>query len=80
MALEDAQTTRAIHRELVRRYVDLSRVEVRVIHGVCYIRGEMRKLRTHPEIDLDHEAEVIRKLIRQMPQVRDVVWEVYARK
>ena len=78
MAMEDAHQTRLIQRELTRRYVDLSQVDVRVIHGVCYLRGTMMKLRTHPEIDLDHEAEVIRKVLRQKSGIRDVVWEVRA--
>ena len=78
MALEDARQTRQIQHELCRRYVDLSDVEVRVIHGVCYMRGHMRKLRSHPEIDLNHEAEIIRKTLRQHPGIRDVIWEVRA--
>jgi hypothetical protein len=79
MALEDARQTRSIQRELCRRYVDLSMVDVRVIHGVAYLRGVMQKLRTHPEIDLEQEAEIIRKVLRQQPGIRDVVWEVRAR-
>jgi hypothetical protein len=67
-----------IQRELTRRYVDFSMVDVRVIHGVCYLRGTMRQLRSHPEVDLETEAEVIRKILRQKPGIRDVVWEVQA--
>ena len=79
MALEDARQTRMIQHELCRRYVDCSRVDVRVIHGVCYLSGQMSKLRTHPEVDLNHEAEIIRKTVRQMQGIRDVVWDVYAK-
>jgi osmotically-inducible protein OsmY len=76
MALEDAYQTRAVKHELTRRNVDLSGVDVRVFHGVCYISGTMSKFRSHPEVDLDHEAEVIRKVIRGIRGIRDVVWEV----
>ncbi len=76
MAVEDAMNTRMVQREISRRYVDSTLVDVRVIHGVCYMRGIMRKLRTHPDVDLDHEAEVIRKVLRQQPGIREVVWEV----
>jgi len=79
MAVEDARQTRAIQHELCRRSVDLSQVDVRVIHGVVYMRGIMTRLRSHPEIDLDHEADVIRKIIRRHPGIRDVVWEVRTR-
>ena len=76
MALEDAYQTRQVKHELTRRNVDMSEVEVRVIHGVCYMQGTMTKFRSHPEVDLDHEAEVIRKVIRGIHGIRDVVWEV----
>lgn len=76
MALEDASLTRAVQRELCRRYVDMTMVDIRVIHGVCYLRGTMSKLRSHPEVDLEHESEVIRKILRAHQGVRDVVWEV----
>jgi hypothetical protein len=92
MAVEDAYQTRMVQHELSRRYVDCSLVDVRVIHGgryvdcslvdvrvihgVCYLRGIMKRLRSHPEVDLDHEAEVIRKILRQRVGIRDVVWEV----
>ncbi len=76
MALEDAQNTRAVQRELCRRYVDASQIDVRVIHGVCYLRGVMAKLRSHPEVDLEHETEIIQRLLRQHAGIRDVVWDV----
>lgn len=79
MAVEDAYQTRMVQHELSRRSVDLSLVDVRVIHGVCYLRGVMKRLRSHPEVDLEHEAEVIRKILRQRVGIRDVVWEVQTR-
>jgi hypothetical protein len=79
MAVEDAYQTRMVQHELSRRCVDMSLVDVRVIHGVCYLRGIMKRLRSHPEVDLEHEAEVIRKILRQRVGIRDVVWEVQTR-
>lgn len=78
MAMEDARTLRSLHRELIRRYVDTSRLDLRVIHGVCYARGEIGRLRTHPEVNLETEVELIRRLVRSQPGVREVVWEVQA--
>jgi hypothetical protein len=79
MAVEDARQTRQVQHELCRRYVDMSGVDVRVIHGVCYLSGTMSRLRTHPEINLDHEAEIIRKMLSQLPGLKGVVWEVRSR-
>lgn len=76
MAVGDAECTRMVMRELNRRYVDISQLDVRVIHGVVYLRGILKRLRTHPEIDLEREAELIRKILRQRPEVRGIVWEV----
>jgi osmotically-inducible protein OsmY len=80
MALVDAQQTRSVQRELTRRNIDASEIDVRVVHGVCYMRGTLSKLRSHPEVDLEHESEVIRKVIRQVQGIRDVVWDVKAQK
>jgi hypothetical protein len=78
MPEEDARTLRSVHRELIRRNVDTSQLDIRIIHGVCYMRGEVHRLRTHPEVDLEMETELIRRLVRAQPGVRDLVWEVKA--
>ncbi len=78
MGAADAGYTRMVQRELNRRYVDTSRVDVRVIHGVCYMRGQITRLRTHPEVDLEQESEIIRKILRQKPGIRELIWEVTA--
>ncbi len=76
MGVGDAETTRLVMRELNRRCVDWSMMDVRVIHGVVYMRGIMRKLRSHPNVDLEKEADIIRKILRQRPGIREIVWEV----
>ncbi len=76
MPVEDARTLRSVQRELVKRYVDCSRLDIRIMHGVCYMRGEVYRLRTHPEIDLDSEIELIRRLVRSQDGVRELIWEV----
>ena len=76
MPLEDTSAIRSIRHELFRRYVDTTDVDVRVFHGVCYMRGSMRKLRLHPDVDLEHEAEILRRIIRQKPGIRELIWEV----
>jgi len=65
-----------VQRELNRRYIDTTQVDVRVIHGVVYLRGIIRTLRTHPEVDLERESDIIRKIIRQKTGIREIIWEV----
>ncbi len=76
MGVGDAAQTRMVQRELNRRYIDTTQVDVRVIHGVVYLRGIIRTLRTHPEVDLERESDIIRKIIRQKPGIREIIWEV----
>jgi hypothetical protein len=78
MAVEDAAATRMVRGQIARRYVDASMVDVRVTHGVCYLRGVLRILRTHPEIDLTKEMEHITTILRGKG-IRDVIWEVTLR-
>lgn len=76
MGMGDAESTRMVQRELNRRYIDWSQIDVRVIHGVVYLRGIMRRLRDHPEVDLEKESEIIRKILRQKEGIREIIWEV----
>ena len=52
-------------------------LEVRVIGNVAYLTGVISTLRTHPDIDLKHEMEIISHNLRGRAGIRDVVWEAY---
>lgn len=75
MPAEDAQMTRLVQREISRRYIDASRLDVKAMHGVVYLRGMIKKLRGH-DVDLTHELDVIQRVLRSKPGIRDVVTEV----
>lgn len=75
MPAEDAEMTRMVRREISRRYVDSSNVDVKVMHGVCYLRGYIKVLRGH-ESDLNEEHEIILRILRQRPGIRDVISEL----
>jgi osmotically-inducible protein OsmY len=79
MPAEDPETTRRVRAQITRRYVDSSQLDVRVMHGTVYLRGVLRQLRTHREVDLEKEMETISHVLRQQPGVRDVVWEATLR-
>ena len=75
MTQSDVDTTRKARCEITRRYVDSSMLDVSVMHGVIYLRGSLRPLRGHGEVDLKHEAEVISQVLHRMSGIRQVVWE-----
>jgi hypothetical protein len=75
----DIQATRTVRAHITRRYVDSSQLEVLVMHGVVYLRGEMTHLRSHPEINLEHEKEVIAHALRGCNGIREVIWEAKLR-
>lgn len=75
MPAEDAQMTRMVQREVTRRYIDASKLDVKAIHGVVYLRGSIKRLRGH-DVDLKHELEVINRVLRGKPGIRDVVMDV----
>ena len=75
MTQSDVEATRRARCEITRRYVDSSNLDVSVTHGVVYLRGRMRPLRGHSDVDLKHEAEVISQVLHRMPNIRQVVWE-----
>ncbi len=79
MAVSDAETTKMVRSQIGKRYVDASLLDVRVSHGVVYLRGVLRTLRTHAGLDLNKEMEVISTVLRSKPGVREVVWEATIR-
>lgn len=75
MPIEDVEMTRMVRREISRRYVDCTNVDVRVMHGVVYLRGFLKELRGH-DSDLNQELEVILRILRQKPGIREVINEM----
>ena len=75
----DTDATRAVRAQITRRYVDSTQLDVRVMHGVAYLRGIICHLQSHPDINLEHEKEVIAHAIRGRNGIREVIWEVVIR-
>ena len=75
MPVEDAEMTRMVRREISRRYVDAANVDVRVLHGIVYLRGYLDRLRGH-DTDLHGELDIILRILRQKSGIRDVICEV----
>jgi hypothetical protein len=78
MAVEDAAQTRLVQREISRRNIDITQLDIHVHHGVVYLRGIVKRMRGH-ELDLNHEIQIICHMLRARPDVRDVINEVTIR-
>ncbi|MGQ9524491.1 MAG: BON domain-containing protein [Armatimonadota bacterium] len=78
MPAEDVQATRMVQRELVKRCIDTSLLDVRVSHGVVYLRGTVRRMRGY-DFDLEREMAIICTILRQKPGIREVVNEAVIR-
>jgi len=74
----DIEVRRMVLREISKRHLDTSRLDVQVFHGVVYLRGTVSGMRGH-DIDIKAEMEIVRRILRQRPGVRDVVVDLIFR-
>ena len=79
MAAEDAAATRMVRQQIARRYIDCSLLDIKVSHGVVYLRGIIRNLRMYPDIDLKKEIDTITGILVRKHGIRDVNWDVQTR-
>ena len=75
MPAEDSSMTRLVQREVSRRYIDTTRLDVKAIHGVIYLRGSIARIRGH-DVDLRKELEIIHRVLRGKSGIRDVIIDV----
>ncbi len=79
MSTENKEMAKKVRGQIARRYVDASLVNVNCIGGNVHLTGVLKILRTHATVDLKEEMENISKLLRTLPGVREVVWDVSLR-
>lgn len=74
----DVSATKALRREFSKRGVDTSLADLRVSHGVAYVRGQLRMLRG---VDGSIEVTVgnITHALRARAEFRDVVIDAVLR-
>jgi len=78
MAKEQKEMQLLVRREMARRPLDTSMVQVSVSHGVIYLRGTLRAVRGH-DLDLEHEINILQTILKQKAGIRDVVSELQTR-
>ena len=69
----DVAGTKIVRVLFSRRGVDVTRADVRVLHGVAYIRGTVSAIRGSGIADVREEVLHIARILRQKPGIRDVV-------
>lgn len=75
MDVNDVRALRVARAELSKKGIDTMRADVRVTHGVLHIRGLVTAMPgTHIE-DIKTEVEHWAHVIRQKPEIRDVILE-----
>ncbi len=72
----DFRGQRVARAELGRRGVDIARADLMVMHGICYIRGEVGRLPGAQYDDLQRELGLCQRVLRQRPEIRDVILDV----
>lgn len=75
----DIENTKLCRKEFVKHRIDIGQCDIRVSHGVVYLRGIVRCEKGATYGDVEEETLRIARLIRQRPFVRDVVVDVMYR-
>ncbi len=78
MANDQKELQLMVRREMARRPLDTSMVDMYANHGVVYLRGSVRPVRGH-DIDLQHEVTILMTVLKQKPGIRDVISELQLR-
>lgn len=83
MAFDDYRINAQVRALLVRRGIDLQKVEFGTTNGIIYLRGELRTYFNAPLDDMSQmrqdEIVLVHKLeqaLRRFPGVRDVVFHL----
>jgi hypothetical protein len=70
---DDVRGTKSARSEIGRRGIDVTQADVRVMHGVCYVRGAVKAIRGSNIPDIRVEMEKVAKILRQKPEIKEVI-------
>ncbi len=68
----DVAATKIARREFNKRHLDTTMADIRASHGVVYVRGVIKPIRGGAT-DIKAECELIARVLRVKPEIRDVV-------
>jgi ClpP class serine protease len=69
----DVLVTKLARREFNKHLVNMSMADIRVNHGVVYVRGTIMAQKGAHYANVEEETARIARILRQRPEVRDVV-------
>jgi osmotically-inducible protein OsmY len=72
MRPDDAVLTRRVRSEIIRRELNTQKLEVKVMHGVVYLAGELAPTRSQRIPDWRKEMEIIENIIYGISGVRGI--------
>ena len=72
----DFRGQRIARSEFARRGVDISRADLYVMHGIMYMRGDVKPMPKANIADMNVEMGIIVKILRQRPEIRDIVLDI----
>ena len=64
---------RAARTEFSKRGIEIGRADLRMTHGTLHIKGTISVMRGAVVKDLKAEVELIGRVLRQKPDIKDVV-------
>lgn len=73
---KDVQALRHARTEMSKRGIDVSRADIRVNHGICYVRGAVSAMPGANSTNMEEELHHAVRAIRQQPEIREVILEV----
>ena len=68
----DVSATKMLRREFARRPIDISAADLRVSHGVAYVRGVLKPMKG-ASAPMQEMIDHISKALRSRSEFRDVV-------
>jgi hypothetical protein len=72
MRPDDALLTRRVRSEIIRRELNTQKLEVKVMHGVAYLAGELGPTRAQKITDWRKEMEIIENIIYGLSGIRGI--------
>ena len=70
--VEDIRARKKIRSEFTRRMIDITNLDLQVMHRVVYLRGVVRPIKGGPQ-DLKSELELISRIIINSGLAKDVI-------
>ncbi len=71
---EDIRASKALRQEIAKRMIDITGADLRVMHGVAYIKGVVKPIKGGPQ-NLAAELELVSRVLRNSPRmgIKDVI-------